>query len=119
MHHPILFPHSPRNLPVAGSLLQGVAELGAGYLGESLHREQELVPGSYPDMLIRCHSPGRNKVMRVRMVGQVTPPSVESPNHADLPAVEARVAGRELPGCGRGAIEQVVDEDLVAADNLA
>lgn len=39
MYHPIHVPHSRRDLPAAGGLLQRMAGFDAKYLGESLDRE--------------------------------------------------------------------------------
>ncbi len=93
MHDPILFPHSGWNLCVAGGLLESVAEFGAKNDGESLHREEELFPGRSPSLAVSCYSPGRDKIMQMRMIGQVTAPRMQNANHANLPADKAGVTG--------------------------
>jgi len=94
--------------------LEGSAE----QLGEGFHRQEEVFAGGQP-MSIVAHTAAGSQVVNVGMVEQVTAPGVEYAHHPDLAAYPFWISGQFLGCLSRSAKEQVVDQLLVTAGDLA
>jgi hypothetical protein len=71
--------------------------------------------GGKPLHALWGQSAARDKIMDMRMIGQVPGPGVEDADHTDLPAEIVRVQGEGLESSRRGLKEQVVEQLLVRA----
>jgi hypothetical protein len=96
---PILLPDLRWHLWVEGSFLEGVAELGAEYLAQSLDGHQELgVFGGEPLAIGREAASG-HQIVDMGMVVEIARPGLEDADEAELGTDKARVTSELLQGC--------------------
>ena len=96
---------------------QGVPKLGPEQLGQSLHRHQKVLARGQPGLTVVRQCAGRNQVMHMGMIGQVTSPEpvlslpkdMQNADHSDFPAHETRVERQFLRSCRRCPKQQVVE----------
>lgn len=96
--------------------VEGVADLGAEDLGQSVPRHEETrMGGLAPGFALVSQPAGGGEEMDVRMVGEIARPGVEHRQDAEFGADPLWIVGEELEGgCGL-AQEQVVNGALVGA----
>ena len=117
--NPFSPPDLGRDVGVEGGSAQSALEGSAEQLGEGLHMQEEVFAGGQPRLPITAYPAAGSQVMHVGMVEQVAGPGVQHAYHANLPAHKAWIFC-QLLGCpGGSAEEQVVDQLLVLAGNLA
>ena len=116
---PVLFPDGGRDIVGEARFLQGVEEFGLEDSGEGFDREQEVMVGRQPGVMIGCQPTRGNEIVNVRMIGQVASPGVQDTDQAKLSADKTGILGQELRcscGCAK---EQVIDKCLVTAGEWA
>ena len=118
VHNPVLLPDGFGNVIEEIGLSQSLSELCAKDLGEGLHREEEVFSPRQPVLSIQSQGASGDQVVHVRMVCEVTSPSMKNAYHTDLTADKARVTGQVLSSSCRGTEEQVVERGLVTPGDL-
>jgi len=68
---------------------------------------------------INAHPAAGDQVVHVGMVEKVAGPGMEYAHHPDLPAHKSWISGQFLGCLGRSTKEQVIDQLLVVAGELA
>jgi hypothetical protein len=116
---PILLPDGGRDIVGEAGSLKGVKEFGSEDPGEGFDGEQEVMVGREPGAVIGGQPTGRDEIVNVRMVGQVTSPGVQDTDQAELSADKTRVLGQMLCCNCRSTKEQVIDKRLVTAGEWA
>ncbi len=108
-----------RDLCVESRSSQGALEGSAEQFGERFHGQEEVSARGQPGIAIASHAAAGDQIVDVGMVDQVAGPGMQYAQHPDLPAHKPWVPGQLLGGLGRSAEEQVVDQLLVLAGELA
>ena len=119
MDNPILLPDGGRDIVGEAGFLKGVKEFGPEDFGEGFDWEQEVMVGREPGAVIGGQPTGRDEIVNVRMVGQVTSPGVQDADQTELSPDKAGVLGQMLCRSCRGTKEQVIDKRLVTAGDWA
>ena len=119
MHDPVFAPSPGREIGVDGSSFQGALESRAEEHGEGFHRQEEVFARGQPTSPVTAQSTTRGQVMHMGVVDQVAGPGVQYTHQPDLPTHKARVLGQLLGSLSRSAKEQVVEQFLVLAGDLA
>jgi hypothetical protein len=119
VHDPVLLPGWRGNLGIEGRFLEGVTELGAEDLAQSLNGDQELgVFGGEPLAIGREAASG-HQIVDMGMVVEIARPGLEDADEAELGTDKARVTSELLQGCRGSAEQEIVNQLLVAAGELS
>ena len=119
MNNPFSSPDFWRDLCVECGFAQSVLEGSPEQFGEGFHGQEKVSARGQPALSIAVHSAAGCQVMHVGMVEQVAGPGMEHTYHPDLPAYKSWISGQSLGGLRRSAKEQVVNQLLVTAGDLA
>ena len=119
MHDTCSLPDFGRDLCVESRSSQGALEGSAEQFGERFHGQEEVSARGQPGIAIASHAAAGDQIVDVGMVGQVAGPGMQYAQHPDLSAHKPWVSGQLLGGLGGSAEEQVVDQLLVLAGELA
>ncbi len=114
VHHPVLFPNPGGDIFKTVFFLQRVAEFGPKDLRQRFHWKQEVIPDGQP-FPIATQSTSGDQVVQMRMVGQISPPGVQYPNHANLPPNKFGVKSQTFGSCCGSMKESFVEQALLAA----
>jgi hypothetical protein len=93
VYNPFLLPDVIRNNIEKIGLSESISEFGAKDPGKGVHREQKTVSSRHPVLSIRCETTTRNQVMDVRVISEVTPPSMQNTHHANFAPDKTGITG--------------------------
>src|SRR6266508_3097671 len=119
VYNPLLLPDFWCNLWEERCFLQQALEGGTKSSGERLHRQEEIMVSWEPSLLLGTPATTGHEVVHVRMVVQLAGPGMQDTHHPNLATHKARIAGEVLGGLCGSPKQQVVNELLVLASNLA
>ena len=119
MHNPLSSPDFWGDLCVECGFAQGALEGSAKQFGEGFHRQEEVFACRQPGISIIAYPAAGHQIVDMGMVEQVAGPAMHHTYHSNLPAHKSWIPGQFLGCLGRSAEEQVVDQLLVVAGNLA
>jgi hypothetical protein len=117
--NPILLPDGGRDIVGEVGSLESVKEFGPEDPGEGFDGEQEVMVGREPGVVIGGQPTGRDEIVNVRMIGQVTSPGVQDADQTELSADKTGVSCQILCCSCRSTKEQVIDKRLVTAGDWA
>ena len=84
-------------------MLEGVTELGAEDLAQSLDGHQESGVFGWEPLALGGEAAGGHQLMDMGMVVEFARPGLEDADEAELSTDKARITGKCLKGSGRGA----------------
>lgn len=119
MHNPLSSPDFRGDLCVESGFAQGVLEGSAEQFGEGFHGQEEVFAGWQPGISIIAYPAAGDQIVHVGMVEEVAGPGMQYAHHPDLPAHKSWISGQFLGRLGRSTEEQVVNQLLIVAGNLA
>ena len=105
---------------VERSFLEGIAELGAEDLAQSLDGHQKSgVLGGKPLLAIGREAAGGHQIMDMGMVVEMARPGLQDTDEAERATDPTGVAGEFLQGRSGSAEQEIVHQLLVAAAELS
>ena len=119
MHNPLSSPDFWGNWCVECGFAQGALKGSAEQFGEGFHGQEKVSMRRQPNISIIAYPAARDQIVHVGMVEQVAGPGMEYAHHPDLPAHKSWISGQFLGCLGRSTKEQVVDQLLIVAGELA
>ena len=119
VHNPWLLPDFSWDVPVEVRLLEGRTQLGSKQKRQRLGRNQEGRVARLAERTVRCERHRRHQIVDMRVKAHVARLGLEHPDHANLPAQEARILGKLLQRGSGGAKQERIERARVVACHRA